>query len=275
MTNTLFIYDGDQVTRRVACIMASIVSMSRYAAYGDDISFEQYRRIIFVISTKKNMLSQMTRLQKQIAGQPVGLIAVGVEKVYMDEVSDLVQQKLNQGLDFTAFVSQEHYVNEAVAAAEKIVQKVSLQDVHDTAVFQAIEAFLLKHNTGVLATGWEGQVWSTPIEYMYYEGKIYMFSEGGKKFSNLYRNNQVSFSVFDPFIDFSHLAGLQIDGKARMIEPDDEEYALLAAAKGIAGNRLKKMPVILHIIEITPVQGVFLWAGFGKIKKAVRQIYCW
>ena len=143
----------------------------------------------------------------------------------------------------------------------------------DSEAWQALETFLTSHTTGVLATGQGRDIRTTPIEYMYLNKKIYLFSEGGQKFVNMYRDPHVSFSVCEPFSDFSRLAGLQLSGTVRIIAPQDEGYAAAAAAKGIAEERLQKMPVVLHVIEILPSEATFLWGKFSKMGKAVRQVY--
>lgn len=273
MTNTLFIYDGDSMTKNIAKIMASVLSMSKYAAYTDDIKPERYQRIVLVIGAKRSMCSDLHKLAPIVADKWTGLIVGDFQNTHMEARCNQVQAALQKKLDFTAFVSEEQYVDDAIKATEKLYAAVAPREDQDPDVLQAIEEFLQNHNTGVLATGWGRYVRSTPIEYKYKDGHLYIFSEGGGKFANLYRNDQVSFSVCDPFSDFQHLAGLQLHGKARIIEPDEPDYATAASVRSIPVERLRAMPVMLHIIDITITQAVFLWGGFTKLKKAPRQVY--
>ena len=52
--------------------------------------------------------------------------------------------------------------------------------------------FLRTHDTGVLATGEENKMRATPIEYVIYDGAFYCFSEGGHKFSYMWKNKRAS-----------------------------------------------------------------------------------
>jgi len=52
------------------------------------------------------------------------------------------------------------------------------------------------HNC-VLATSYNDEVRSTPVDYTYYNGAFYIFSEGGQKFRGLQYNKRVSLSVYD------------------------------------------------------------------------------
>lgn len=273
MTNTLFIYDGDSMTKNIAKIMASVLSMSRYVAYTAELHVERYQRIVFVIGAKRSMCADFGKFKDLVQDKWTGLIVADFQNTHMEERCIQVQTGLQKKLDFTAFVSQEQYVDDAIQAVAKLYAQEAPQQTQDPDVLKAIEEFLLSHNTGVLATGWGTHVRATPIEYKYKDGHLYIFSEGGGKFANLYRNDQVSFSVCDPFSDFQHLAGLQLHGTARIIEPDEDEYEQAASIRSIPVARLRAMPVMLHIIDITLTTATFLWGGFTKQKKAPRQVY--
>lgn len=273
MTNTLFIYDGDSITKNIAKIMASVLSMSKYAAYTEEIQIARYQQVVFVVGAKRSMCADFEKFASLVTDKWTALIVADFQNTHMEERCQQVAAALGRKLDFTAFVSQEQYVDDAIKAVSALYAAAAPAGENDPDVLHAIEEFLQKHNTGVLATGWGRYVRATPLEYVYKDGHLYIFSEGGGKFANLYRNDQVSFSVCDPFSDFQHLAGLQLHGTARIIEPDDPEYADLAAIRKIPVKRLLAMPVILHIIDITLANAVFLWGGFTKLKKAPRQTY--
>lgn len=273
MTNTLFIYDGDSVTKNIAKIMASVLSMSKYIAYTEDLQASRYQRIVFVVGAKRSMCADFEKFAPLVADKWTALVVADFQNTHMEERCQQVADALGRKLDFTAFVSQEQYVDDAIKAVGALHAAAAQDTANDPDVLQAIEDFLQHHNTGVLATGWGRYVRSTPLEYVYKDGHLYIFSEGGGKFANLYRNDQVSFSVCDPFSDFQHLAGLQLHGTAKIVEPDDADYAALAGLRNIPVKRLLAMPVILHIIDITLANAVFLWGGFTKLKKAPRQTY--
>ena len=77
---------------------------------------------------------------------------------------------------------------------------------------EAIEEFLNSHNTCTLSTSYKERVRSTPIEYNYNNGYIYLLSEGGEKFANLLLNNKVSLAVYEGYTGMNNLAGMQITG---------------------------------------------------------------
>lgn len=271
--NTLFLYDGDSTTKNIAKIMASVISMSKYASYTESVPVEKYSHIILVAGPKHTICAHLPVLAENLRGKYIGLVVSELQNTHVESRIQDVEIQLQRKLDFTAFVSQEQYADDAIRAAEKLYAAAHTGNDKDPEVLAAIEEFLHSHNTGVLATGWGTHVRATPIEYIYQEGHLYIFSEGGGKFAHLYRNDNVSFSVFDPFKDFQHLAGIQLYGKARIIEPDEQEYEAVAKLRSIPVERLRAMPVMLRIIDISITNAVFLWAGFTKQGKGPRQMY--
>lgn len=273
--NTLFLYDGTTASRHAVQILSSITSMSYYAVYTEQtISFAKYGRVIIVINSDMNLKEIVAALQQNLVKKEVGLIGVDMPDMAWQKICRQINEKMGELLCFTACVHTTPNNEEIIQAGERLQALVPTQsDSQDKVVLQAIETFLLRHNTCVLATGYADTVRATPIEYMYDNGKLYIFSEGGKKFANIYRNPQVSVAVFDSYAGFEKLAGLQIEGMCRMIEPDEAIYATIAEKRGITKKKIAVMPVILHVLEIKLTTAVFLWAGFLKRGKAVRQVY--
>ena len=129
---------------------------------------------------------------------------------------------------------------------------------------QEIEQFIASHNTCALATGCNGFVRCTPIEYNYMDGKFWLLSEGGLKFRALEGNKNVCLAIYDSFSGFGSLGGMQITGTAELVEPLSEEYLSLLAFKHISPEKLKKLPSVMHLIKITPVQIEFLSSALKK-----------
>lgn len=140
-----------------------------------------------------------------------------------------------------------------------------------TLLLKEIDNFLTAHNTCVLATGYGDFVRATPIEYTYYKGCLYMFSEGGLKFKALRDNKNVSVAVFDNYGGFANLAGMQITAKAEIIEDTDESYAALLKLKGINPEALKKLDHPMHLLKITPSRIDFLSSEMKKKGFSSRQ----
>lgn len=134
-----------------------------------------------------------------------------------------------------------------------------------------IEAFLSSHNTCALAVGYGDEVRCTPIEYTWLDGKIWMLSEGGRKFRMLEKNKNVCLAIFDPYQGFGMLGGMQVEGTAEIVEPWSEEYLALLAYKHIPAENLKKMPGVMHLIRVTPTQIDFLNSSFKEKGVSSRQ----
>lgn len=273
MANTLFLYDGTKASRMTVQMMASIVSMSSYQVYTAASSLGQYGRILLAVSPKTDLAWVTAVLQQDLSQKEIGIIGVDVSDAVWQEIQDRAAAYTGKSLCYAACVHTAAGTEEIIQAGERLQALHAAPEEKDKTVLEAIETFLRQHTTCVLATGQGTAVRATPIEYLYDEKKIYLFSEGGKKFANLYRNPQVGLAVFDSYAGFEKLAGLQLTGRCRMIEPDEPRYMTIAAAKGITKERIAAMPVILHVLEIQLTEAVFLWAGFLKHGKTVRQVY--
>lgn len=273
MGNTLCIYDGDAQTRQIACLVGSVLSMSAYVSYTEEWDWGHYERIVFVMGPRQAMFSHFAVWQPALQHKKLAFLWNDFQNIYSERIAAAIEARLDRPLDVTAFVSSENWLDDTIRAAQAIQAREKRQGNSDEAVLQAMETFLAGHNTGVLSTGWGQEVHGTPIEYVYEKGTFYFFSEGGRKFINLYRNRHAAFSVCDAFTDVQHLAGLQAEGSVHFIEPDDEAYPRIAALKGIALQRLAAMPVVLHIIALDVAQMTFVWSGFLKTGRSLRQTY--
>lgn len=274
MANTLFLYDGTAASRLTVQMISGIVSMSNYKIYTEvPTSLVQYKRIVFAVSPNTDHAWITAVLQQDLSQKDIGIIGVDMADTAWQMICSHIKKQMEHSLLFTACVHTTAGTEEIIQAGERLQALNAFPDENDTTVLDAIETFLQDHNTCVLATGCENTVRATPIEYVYENGKLYMFSEGGIKFANLYRNPQVSVAVFDSYAGFEKLAGLQMKGICRIIEPDEEKYAIIAEKRGITKKKIATMPVILHVLEIELTTAVFLWAGFLKLGKSVRQMY--
>ena len=142
------------------------------------------------------------------------------------------------------------------------------------ALLQEMEKFILAHNTCALATGCGDFVRCTPIEYSYKDGFFWLLTEGGLKFRALEGNKNVSLAIFDGYTGFSQLGGMQIAGTAELVEPWSAEYLELFEFKKLSVENMKKLPVTLHLIKITPRCIDFLSSEFKKSGFDSRQQLC-
>lgn len=136
-----------------------------------------------------------------------------------------------------------------------------------------IETFLTNKNTCTLVTGCDGFIRATPLEYEYYDGKIYIISEGGLKFVGLSKNKNVSLCIYEDYTNMNNLCGLQISGEAEIIQPWCEEYLEVLNRKDLKIENISKLPFDMNIIKIIPNKYEFLYSKFKKLGFDAKQIY--
>lgn len=90
----------------------------------------------------------------------------------------------------------------------------------------AILDFAQGRDTGYLGTSGPGGVHVSPVRYfMDQDLNVYIHSRGGTKFENLATNEQACLLVSSPFQDdFHEIKGVQLFGKAEVIDPDSQLY---------------------------------------------------
>ena len=133
------------------------------------------------------------------------------------------------------------------------------------------EAFLMSHNTCALACGAGDFVRCTPLEYVWRDGAIWIFTEGGLKFHALKENRNVCLAVFEPSYEFGRLESVQVTGTAEVVDPMSEKFSRAAAEKKLTGEKLEQMRTKLHLIEVTPTRIDYLCSTLRKRGFGVRQ----
>lgn len=159
-----------------------------------------------------------------------------------------------------------NYALKLKSLKEDLIPKYQSDDLKDI-----IEEFLSNHNTCTLSTSFKERVRSTPIEYNYYNGYIYLLSEGGEKFANILLNNKVSLALYEDYTSMNNLAGMQITGKASIIE-EREEYREIIRKKGLNAEFIERMPVNMNILKIKIEKIEFLYSKFKKMGYEPKQI---
>ena len=117
-----------------------------------------------------------------------------------------------------------------------------------------------------------GRSYATPpIEYEWFDGAFWMFSEGGLKFRALATNKRVCLAIFDPDPTFGHLAGMQVTGTAEVLEPFGPDYLAACEHKGIPTDRLRALPFTMMVIRVQPTRVDMLCSAFKDGGYDVRQ----
>ena len=140
------------------------------------------------------------------------------------------------------------------AARRWIDQEAGEARMPEGELIAEIEAFLARHKICALATAGNGIVRNTTVEYVHAEGAFWIVSEGGLKFRALQANRNVCLAIHDDDVSFDSLAGLQVTGRAEVLEPFGPGYARACELRGIPMERLRAMPFVMNIIKVTPTR---------------------
>jgi menaquinone-dependent protoporphyrinogen IX oxidase len=159
-----------------------------------------------------------------------------------------------------------NYALELKSIKDNLIPQMPLSELK-----KSIEAFLTSHNTCTLSTAHKERVRSTPIEYTYQEGHIYLLSEGGEKFANISLNSAVSVAVYEDYTTMNNLAGMQISGTASLVH-NDAEYKDIISMKGLNPDIIQKMPFNMNLIKIKIRKVEFLYSKFRERGYGVKQI---
>ena len=124
-------------------------------------------------------------------------------------------------------------------------------------LYEKIGEFLTSHKVCALACGGENFIRCTPLEYLWHNNKIWIFTEGGLKFRALRENSKVSAAIFDPVCDFGHLKSVQLQGSVEILGISSSEYKEIAGVKNIPLEALKKLQ------EMTFLNSSFKEEGCG------------
>ena len=174
-------------------------------------------------------------------------------------------------------MASPYYTGETLDAAARYWQE---KDARSTRLDAArlrplVEQYLQAHNTCALATGAGDFVRCTPIEYSWHDGCFWMFSEGGQKFRALAQNPNVCLAVFDPYTGFASLHGVQVTGRAELVEPFSPAYLAHAEYKKLSRAFLEKLQSPMHLIRVWPRRMECLVSDFKEWGCAPRQTLEW
>lgn len=136
---------------------------------------------------------------------------------------------------------------------------------------KAMEVFIHENHTLALATGANGFVRCTPMEYTFHDGAFWMFTEGGRKFIGLEDNKNVSMCIYAQYQAIGKVKGMQILGVADMIEPFSDEYNKAAEYAKIQTKKIKKMDTQMYLIKVSPKEIEYMSSDFVEQGFSSRQ----
>ena len=140
--------------------------------------------------------------------------------------------------------------------------------------YARVKEFIKSHNTLALATALNNETHITPLEYFYYKGFFYIFTEGGEKFKYLKENTTVSFTIYDSY-KANAVKSFVADGFADVIDEESEEYAEIFKQKGLNLEHLKAQGVGLHLLKLTPTSYNYLDSSLKQEGYNIMQGSLW
>ncbi|VVC02773.1 Pyridoxamine 5'-phosphate oxidase [Candidatus Burarchaeum australiense] len=122
------------------------------------------------------------------------------------------------------------------------------------ALERKIFSFLECHNMCVLCTIDDNDFpRGSPMEYWVVKPNIFLAAAEGRKLDNIRRDNRVCVAVYAQFEEnFNRMQGVQIFGRAQIINYGKPAYAKAFERKGYFGIDLKKNPRYTHLIKVVP-----------------------
>ena len=166
-----------------------------------------------------------------------------------------------------------YYTTETLRAAARYweVKDAGSAKLDQAKLQTIVEGYIKANNTCALATGTRDYVRCTPIEYSYHDGCFWMFSEGGKKFIGLAENPNVCLAIYDKYEGFGKLHGIQVVGRAELVQPFSERYNTHAVLQKIPLAALQKLSSPMHLICVHPTRIDCLFSDFKELGCASRQ----
>ena len=226
---------------------------------------------------KNGGLEQLRSLEELIEIKTVSMKAIG-GRLVLDQLDETDHELIKNFFEYVKlpFEDMDFYNDEEIiqyAMKIKHLSEKNFVQLEDNKLKTAIDEFLSSHNTCTLATCHLDSVRSTPIEYNYYNGFLYLLTEGGEKFAKLLLNKNVSVSVYEDFNGMNNLKGMQITGHALLIDDNNEEFNSVLEFKGLNVEFIKSMPIKMNMVKIVPDKIEFLNSQFKNDGYDAKQIY--
>ena len=147
--------------------------------------------------------------------------------------------------------------------------------VSDEKAREVIDAIINSKCNGVLGTCSDNVPRCTPVDYTYYNGSIYIMTEGGRKLAGIIDGNPVAFSIYNSNGTFGNLHSVQIEGKAEvfLVYENEEEYSKVIEARNskvtndkfkLSVEMIKRLPHEMPLIKIMPSRITLLNSDFTK-----------
>ncbi len=309
MKKNLVIYESYYGTaKRTANILSLILSNSKvYDIKYAPEKIEGYDNLILVFafhgySTAQNIKKYLKEKKDNIKEKFITIIGVGLSKNDLQSYCKSIYEIIGKTSDITEFIQGELRVNILTKKDKEVLEQflekhnIKLMDMgvfkiedacerareykdiinkpfiqlEETKLKKCIDKFIVEHNTCTLATGVGSLIRATPIEYVYMEECFYFLTEGGLKFYGILQNHNVSICIYENYTTMSNIKGLQVMGKANIIDTNSEEYANVMRYKKINIESMNSLNI--NMIKVIPSKFEFLNSNFKLNSLDIKQI---
>lgn len=303
MDSNLILYETHYGSaKRTAEIFSLILGYSKISDIKDyDGDCKNYGRIIFIFGfhgndTAEKLVNYVKDNKENIKDKAIIIIGVGLEKNDLKNYAGRVTDAMGRDADYMDFIHGElrmkkltdedkstlevffnqhniiltdmgkFRVSEACDTAEKYyyINKNKGKKIAEEELEKICYKYLAEHTTCALATGTNGFVRCTPLEYLVKDKDLFIISEGGMKFYSMLQNNNVCISVFESYKGMGKLKGMQLTGTAENVECFSDEYNDIIKLKGLKVEMVKSLPVKLNVVKVKISRIEYLNSDFKK-----------
>ena len=235
----------------------------------------------------------------------IGLVGVGLSTIHFDKYLEDITTLLGRTADYTCFIlgelriaklskedlqllemfkkttgtevedKGEFDIKQLIHRADEIrsVFKTCTAPMEKDKLRAEIEKFIIEHNTMALATAHDGVPRCSPVEYQYLDGKFYIVTEGGQKFAGILQNGRASIGIYNNYTSMGSVYGMQITATVQIVPLFSQEYNKVFEKRGISQETIKKLPISLYVISLTPRKYEVINSDFKKLGYDPKQQY--
>ena len=313
MLNTLIVYEGKYGTAQKTAETFGYLLGNTHVCDVEKAPSEiaKYENMLLVFSLYGPQTAVKTKqyiksIERSSLGRlKIGLAGVGISTIHFDKYIDDITTLLGRTADYTCFLMGELRISKISKEDMQLLEmfkKATGSEVEDKGEFDIkqiiiradeirgifktctiamekgklwteIEKFIIEHNTMALATAHDSVPRCSPVEYQYLDGKFYIVTEGGQKFAGILQNGHASIGIYNNYTSMGSVYGMQITATVKIVPLFSQEYYRVFEKRGISQETIKKLPINLYLISLTPTKFEVLNSDFKKLGYDPKQQY--
>lgn len=305
MLNTLIVYEGKYGTAQKTAEMFGYLLGNTHVcdvekAPSDIARFENLLLVfsLYGPQTAVKTKEYISSIESSSLGRlKIGLAGIGISTIHFDKYIEDVTRLLGKAADYTCFImgelriaklskedmqllemfkkttgtevedKGEFDIKQIITKADEIrgIFKTCTIAMEKGKLWKEIEKFLTEHNTMALATAHDGVPRCSPVEYQYLDEKFYIVTEGGQKFAGILQNGRASIGIYNNYTSMGSVYGMQITATVKTVPLFSQEYYSVFEKRGISQETIKKLPINLYLISLTPTKFDVINSDFKKL----------